>query len=183
MKFLILFLFAVTQLLMTNTAIAQNSSPDPESLALLQAVSRNEYQNVITALNKGADVNTLRPYDAHTPLMIAANRNYVSIAKLLIQSKADLNLTTLFNRTALQIAALNNSFEVAKLLSQQKNMDVNNGGRKCALAVAARQGYIKIVILLAKLKNDQAPTDKCYQSAISMAEYNHHQDIVDLLKQ
>lgn len=154
----------------------------PTTTALLHAVKFNRLDIVKLLLDNHADVNQHRPIDLFTGLIIAAKFDFADIAKLLLANGADVNATSIFLRSALDVAALHNSVNTAKLLVENKTIDVNARGSHCALAVASRQGNIGIVLLLKKLTGAQAPSPACLNKAIQLAEFNHHDDVLSVLK-
>jgi ankyrin repeat protein len=171
-------LFICLLFLALSQIVLADSNPTED---LLEAISDNNLHRAKQAIHEGADVNNKRFYDSYTPLMMTANSNTAQITVLLINAGADINHTTIRNRTALQIAALNGSYEVALVLSSQKNMNTNHGGKQCALATAAGDGNAKIVKALTQLTDDQAPSEKCYTQALKLAERNSHEDVLKLL--
>jgi ankyrin repeat protein len=154
----------------------------PTTTVLLKAVHLNRLDIVKLLLLAHADVNIRRPIDMHTPLMVAARHDLAAIAELLINSGADVNLETLLQRTALHITALANSLSVAQVLVKAKDIDVNIRPNLCALAVAARQGNIGIVLLLKKQTGSKASSPVCLERAIQLAEYNKHEEILAILQ-
>lgn len=154
----------------------------PTKTVLTYATALNRLEIVQLLIKSGADINQVRPLDLHTSLMIAATRNLPTIASVLISGGADINKTTLINRTALQIAAFNGSLEVARILVQQKNMDVNNRGKKCALFVASRQQHLDIVQLLLGLKGTKKPSEKCLSSAKEIALQTKNEQLIQMFK-
>lgn len=153
----------------------------PTTVVLLKAVELNRLEIVKLLLAAHADVNVRRPIDMHTPLMVAAHHDLAPIAEILIAAGADVNLETLFRRTALHISALANSLSVAQVLIKSKDIDVNVRPNVCALAVAARQAHTAIVLLLKKQTGAKASSPVCVERAIEMAQYNKHQEILAIL--
>jgi|GEM_PF-2810654 len=153
------------------------------SSILLRAVKLNEIEMVKLLLDNNADINQVKPVDLFSGLMISAKQNNLVMAKLLISRGIDVTLATILNRNALHIAALHNSVDVAKVLVNETNLDVNVRGNLCALAIAARQDHREIVSLLKNQKGEKAPSQKCLESAINMAEINSHAEVLSILNQ
>ena len=172
---------AANALLKGASPNAVNNSDAPTTTPFIRAAILNRVDIVDLLLKYHADINQARPIDQHTALMIASTRNYAALAELLIVRGAEINIETIFSRTALQIAALNNSLDVAKLLVLQPQIDINHRPDLCALAVASRQGFKEMVILIKEQTGSKAPSEECLQAAIGMAQYNHHQEILDIL--
>ena len=159
-----------------------NNPSAPTTTIFLRAAVLNRVEMIRLMLDHKASIDQGRPIDQHTALMIAATRNNAELAQLLVNRGANINLDTIFSRTALQIAALNNSLAVAKVLLAQENIDVNHRPNLCALAVASRQGFKEMVVLIGGQVEAKAPSLECLQAAIGMAEYNHHEDILAILR-
>lgn len=74
----------------------------------------------------GADVNTTSSSKKFiTALHVAAKKNNIYLANLLIHEGADINLRDAYEPTPLWNAVLNSSFEVIKILVDQKSIDIN----------------------------------------------------------
>ncbi|MBP6869653.1 ankyrin repeat domain-containing protein [Candidatus Babeliales bacterium] len=87
---------------------------------LHDAVRNNDLEQVVILVKEGVDVDSFSDY-GYTALHIAACYNLFDIAKILIESGADIDIVSVpknssKERTSLQIAAQFNSFEVAQLL-------------------------------------------------------------------
>jgi hypothetical protein len=161
---------------------AVNNPSAPTTTIFLRAAVLNRVEMIRLMLDHKASIDQGRPIDHHTALMISATRNNAELAQLLVSRGANINVDTIFSRTALQIAALNNSLAVAKVLLAQENIDVNHRPNLCALAVASRQGFKEMVVLIGGQVEAKAPSVECLQAAIGMAEYNHHEDILAILR-
>jgi len=149
---------------------------------LLRAVKLNRVAIAKLLLDNHADINQTRPIDLFSGLMLASKLNQVDMARLFISKGADVSLYTVSMRNALHIAALNNSIEVAKILVNETNINVNDREELCALAVAARQDHREIVSLLKNLQGSRAPTAKCLERAIDMADFNDHEEVLKILR-
>lgn len=153
------------------------------STILLRAVKLNQVEMVKLLLDNKADINQVKPVDRFSGLMIAAKHNNLEVAKLLISRGIDVSMTTVIGRNALHIAALSDSIDVARVLVNDTNIDVNAREGLCALAVAARQDHREIVSLLKNQEGEKAPSEKCLQKAIQMAEFNEHTEVLRILNQ
>ena len=132
-------------------------------------------------LKLGANPNLAEPISHYTPLMVAAKFQRPEVIESLLNAGALVNQTSVFGRNALHMAALHDSIDVARILIQKTSVDGNARGKLCPLAVASRQGYLEFVkMLLAEYRGSFSET--CYSSAIEMAEYNQHGDVLEALK-
>jgi serine/threonine-protein phosphatase 6 regulatory ankyrin repeat subunit B len=153
----------------------------PTTYPLIKAVKLNHLDIAKLLLEKGANPNINRPIDQQTPLMIAVKQDNPEMIKLLLDFKCDVTAETTFGRNALNISALWNSVRAATVLLEKTDIDVNARNDLCPLAVASRQGHIEMVKLLLAQTNAKASNEKCISSAIEMAKYNKHDEILKLL--
>ncbi len=118
---------------------------EAEDASLLSAILDNNKENVITALEKGANVRAL--YQGKTTTMSLALRNgNIPIATLLLAEsiKINGNDTTLLHYAA-KYSALN---AITELLNQGININMQDMHGKTALHYAARFGTILTIRLL-----------------------------------
>jgi ankyrin repeat protein len=153
----------------------------PTTTTFLKAVKSNRLEIVKLLLDSHADINQQRPLDLFSGLMITAKHDYAEMAKELVDRGANVNLETVLGRTALHVAALNNSFSVAQILVSAKDIDVNARPDLCAMAVAARQGFKSIVLLLKKQVGFRASSPVCLDKAIELAKLNNHEEVSIIL--
>mmetsp|Transcript_26823 Transcript_26823/g.74909 ORF Transcript_26823/g.74909 Transcript_26823/m.74909 type:complete len:214 (+) Transcript_26823:59-700(+) len=107
---------------------------------LLVACRDGVFEGVVAALNRGADVETRRPFAVTpdgsslevkgrgpglTPLMYAAQGGFVAICKELLRAKADPNAEEIDGLRPLHFAAGAKSFEACELL-------IKHGAETCA---------------------------------------------------
>jgi uncharacterized protein len=81
------------------------------------AVFAEQPDMVSRLLDKGAKVNARAPNE-QTPLMLAAKNGNITIAKLLLNAKADTELKDQHGETALTLARKDNNTDLARLLEQ-----------------------------------------------------------------
>ena len=89
---------------------------------MLEGIKQNDLKKVAWALNLGLDINTL--LDGFTPLHLAAYGDNMELAKLLIDSGADLEAKNENGETPLHLAAWGDNIEIAKFLIDS-GADVN----------------------------------------------------------
>lgn len=118
------------------------------------------------------------------PIMAAAKDNSVDIAKKLIDSGIDVNMTYKQEMTALMVAAQFNSVDVAKLLiANGAEIDAANEEGKTALVFVAQYNSLDVAKLLIKkganINAELCPFGKL--TILSLAVKNKSIDIVKLL--
>ncbi len=83
---------------------------------LLRGVRDGDIKLVQEALDKGANIDAQDPHEGWSALMIAIDENKESIAKLLLDKGAKVNLQPSGNNSALSLAAMNNNTDITNLL-------------------------------------------------------------------
>ncbi|CAM9197450.1 unnamed protein product [Scytosiphon promiscuus] len=86
------------------------------SAALLRSVARDNFAGVASAIQSGADVESLHHATGETALMIAGRLGNVKIMDLLLQSSSSLSSTNRRGYTALHLASLDGISPVVQLL-------------------------------------------------------------------
>lgn len=109
------------------------------------------------------EINDQRSIDYNTALMIAARWNLKEIADVLIENKANLNLGSLGNKSALTIACNWGSTDVVKSLLARNDVDLNVNTTlslpplKNALGAALFMGRTELVDLILNHSENIAP--------------------------
>ncbi|MEM8718950.1 MAG: ankyrin repeat domain-containing protein [Cyanobacteria bacterium P01_G01_bin.39] len=123
-------------------------------------IEESVYAIVDILINAGAEVNCRDSHHGTIPLMMAIIKNYHSVAKLLIEAGADLDLISqpdpnsffvgeVKNRTALHIAVeLEQINTVRMLLEAGANSQIQNSDNQTPLDVAIVKNQTKIAELL-----------------------------------
>ncbi len=108
---------------MLATGIDVNTTTGTGTSGLFYAVTNGNLEAVKTLLDHGANpnarvagVNGSFSGMGTTPLLIAAQRNYTAIAELLLEHKANVQVSDSFGLTALHYAAKRNNFGLAREL-------------------------------------------------------------------
>jgi ankyrin repeat protein len=160
---------------------------------LLQATNRGDIEAVRKALEQGADVNTRISEGAGKTapvLVIAAAGRHVEIVNLLLERGADVNAKVTEGRgkdsTALMVALSNGNANLVKLLLEHgADTNAKNIGGMTILMIAAQVGDAEIIKLLMEHGADVNAKVTEGQSqgwtALAVAEWQNHPDIVDLL--
>src|SRR5262245_34059938 len=164
-------------LLMVVGAAAAN-----DDLRLVDAMQRQDGQQVRTLLGKQADVN-LRSEDGSTALLWAAHWNDLETAELLIRAGADANAANDLRMTPLSQACTNaNSKLVGLLLTAGANPNTPIGTGETPLMTCARAGAADAVhTLLARGADVNAKEPTQNQTALMWAAAEHHQAVLRTL--
>ena len=121
---------------------ADYSSPKAKQFLLfLEALESGNVDSVKNFIEDGVNVNI--SHSGVTPLMIAASKGLVEIAKMIIQAGANVNEQNDEGWTALHKAASdqNKSSIVALLMESGINLDLKNKSGKTALQLAEENGH------------------------------------------
>eukprot|EP01039_Chlorochromonas_danica_P006056 gene6056-6670_t len=123
--------------------------------ALHWAAQFGRKETVLALLDLGAKVNRRASKDKVTALMLASREGFKSIISILIQRKADANMTDLFGWTALHFAASWGRRDSAHLLIVDGFADLNarafgqdKSGGIPPLIVAAKGGHVEVMKVL-----------------------------------
>ena len=147
-------LLVATLFCFATAASAQTPTP---AQSLKKAVLKSDLAAAEALLKAGTDPNApieIVPGSATTYLITAATANSLDMAKLLLQSKAQVNQVDAFKTTALMTAAgKGNVALVTLLLASGADVRAKDDDGKDALALAKEGGHAAVVTLLeAKLK-------------------------------
>src|SRR5262245_59644418 len=166
-----------TALLMVVGAAAAN-----DDLRLVDAMQRQDGQQVRALLGKRADVN-LRSEDGSTALLWAAHWNDLRMAELLIRAGADANAANDFRMTPLSQACTNGSAELVDLLLKAgANPDTPIGTGETPLMTCARTGSADAVrMLLGRGANVNAKEPTQNQTAAMWAAAERHTQVLRTL--
>lgn len=167
-----------------KSLLASGVSPDTEfktDTALTYSLKHDSLDMTRLLLEHHANPDLVQPISQFTPLIVAAKYNQADALSLLLDYHANVNFTGVFGRGPLHVAALHHSLDAARVLLQKTDIDVNARGSLCPLAVASRQGHLDFVQLLIQ-ESKKAFSKKCIDSSKSMADYNHHSEVLKLLE-
>ncbi len=116
--------------------------------ALIIAADDGNVGEVVSLVNRGADVNAKNKY-GNTVLICAAEKGHIDVIKLLIAFGANLNAEGNKGCTALMEAASRCRIEVVKLLiSFGANVNARQDNGKTALSIAFSHGHTEVIKLL-----------------------------------
>ncbi len=102
----------------------QDNRPQPPAVDIWLAAAQGNLDALEQHLAAGTDVNAKEPYNAGTPLMLAALTGQTSAAEMLIENGAEVDTKNNDGSTALLIAAFFGHPETLRLLIE-KGADVN----------------------------------------------------------
>lgn len=143
----------LTALLLTllSAFLAASSLAEGRSKSrdLLQAAHRGETKKVERLLKSNADVNTGRPGEGSTALILACTKGHKTVVRLLLKNGAKVNATNVNGWTALMGAAANGHVAIAKLLLERKaDVNAKHSYGWTALKLASKKGHKKMRDLL-----------------------------------
>jgi ankyrin repeat protein len=168
-----------------------NTSPD----AFYRAVESAETRVVSTLLNM-QNINpqllvNMQSKEGWTPLMQATTNCDEEMVKLLLQHKADVNISRPNGMTALLQAFMQyapckkeNRIKIINMLLDQPNININvkTDSGITPLMYAAADGYTAIVQRLLEMGADPTPQDKYKRTAVDFALSKEHEEIAELIK-
>ncbi len=140
---------------------------------LLNAVERNDLDNVIELINNDANLD-VKTKDNETPLIKASYKGYVKIAKELIKAGAKLDEQDAEGNTALMYASDRGYIEIVKeLIKAGANLDLQSRRiENTALMRAVYRGHIEIIKELVEAGANVELSDKKGWKTIDMARNN-----------
>ncbi len=156
----------------TKKSEEKENKEKEENKKLIKAINHGNIIEVQNAIKNGANVNApdTSAGAKWTPLMTAAFRGNFPIAKLLIESGADVNASNAYGDTPLYLAA-NTSFELAKLLLEKgANVNGSYSNNLTPLMRASIDGKIETVKLLLANGADPKFVNKDRRDAYSYAK-------------
>lgn len=146
--------------------------PGPPNAQLLSYAGKGDIRYVKYIIVKlDADVNAKDPEHGLTALQIAAMKNYMDIAKYLIEKGADVNTRSETGFTPLHTAAMFGSAQVGKILLEN-GADINAAtadSLATPLICAAQNGHSEMVRLLLENGADVKPKNSGGEEALGFA--------------
>lgn len=118
-----------------------------------------------------------------TPLWLASSNGHSNAVSLLIENKANIEISDLEGQTPLWKAAENGNYSVVELLIKGgANLEAKNDLRGLTpLGRAAEKGHYSVVKLLVKGGANIEARDRDDRTPLYQAAYHRHESIVDLL--
>jgi ankyrin repeat protein len=134
---LVLLLFVSTFLLLFLCPI---KSTNEETLRYASEIGN--IQRVISALNRGANIDSVNYY-CETSLMIAAYRGRVDVVRHLLNSGSDVNKKNVFGITALMYAIEGGDYKIVSILLNSKANPnaIDKNGLTALMRVARKQNF------------------------------------------
>ncbi|MBS2040572.1 ankyrin repeat domain-containing protein [bacterium] len=137
--------------------------------ALMGAVVANDLELAEWLLERNANPNLIAS-DGWTPLLLAADHDFVEMAALLLRWKAELGATNEFDQTGLHVAAWQNHLEMAQFLLE-RGIEVGYGDEdgNTALHLAAGEPVPEMLKLLAPVIGVNTPNEGTGATALMVA--------------
>ncbi|HEX8844826.1 MAG TPA: ankyrin repeat domain-containing protein [Pyrinomonadaceae bacterium] len=141
-----------------------------EAVPLLKAIKRNRTEEALALLKQGADIN-LKNKLQETPLICAAYAGNIAVAKVLVESGAEVNAQSIPARySALLWAALNGHAEIVRLLIKAgADVNVQDWEANTPLMRAAQSGHREVVEDLIAAGADKNARNKEGKTALTIA--------------
>jgi len=172
MKIGLIWVIRTSWILWLLTLPAQASS-------LGDLVRKGDVAAVTSALDKGAAIDEM---DGVTALYIACEVGNVELAKLLIDRKADVNLTVSWQRTPLYAANKGGYADIVKLLLDNGANPNQVAKAQTPLHVAAEKGCLQCVIYLVDAGAEVNALTSTGNPPIHLAKLGGHEDVVAYLR-
>ncbi|XP_061169144.1 ankyrin-1-like [Saccostrea echinata] len=173
----------VVKLFLKYTEGKMKTSNGEESLpSLLAAIESCNKVIVSLLLENGANVNTKDRWSMDNPLYVAAGLGNLDIIKLLIERKADTEMTAKRGRTPLINACRNGCTQAAQcLLENGANVNKHDDQNCTPLLHASMNGHVDIVKLLLGNKADITLHSVRGNSPLYIASFWGHVEVVEEL--
>lgn len=150
--------------------------------SLHDAVRRNDKNEVLRLIKKGANINALDSM-GFTPLHEAAMKGRVEIAKILISKGAKVNSRTgIYRLSPLYQAALMRRYEIIRLLAKNgANMNIRDSQGSTPLMTSVENGSTKTALLLISLGAKVNLATKGGTTPLDLAVSRSHKETVKAL--
>jgi ankyrin repeat protein len=181
----LLLLLSITVILMSCKS-SKDSANDRNNYKLLFAsCKKGDFNSVKELIDEGIDINHKEKIDDisdGTPLILCSMIGEEKIAKLLLDSGSDVNMTNNLNETPLMLVSLSGSIKIAELLLRNDaKVNEQNKEGQTALVFAVSNKRKEISELIIKAKCDVDIKDNDGSSALMYAVSYDLFDIVKLL--
>ncbi|CAE7946096.1 unnamed protein product [Symbiodinium sp. KB8] len=174
----------VVRLLLEAGAAKDLMYPKTHGHTALMLASAAGHAGVVGLLMEAAADPALRGRHGHTALMLASLSGRAEVLRLLLEASPAKDLQDVFGQSALMSASHAGHTAAVGLLLEAgaaKNLR-NNMGRNTALMLAASAGHAGVVHLLLKAGADQRLEDDTGISALMLASWGGHTEVVRLLE-
>ena len=136
------------------------------------AIGKGNLEIVEYLINHGAGLNSFNE-NKRTPIMLACEKKFIMVVKLLVSAGAEVDLPTKSGNTCLHYVCSFNfpSFEIAQYLIENC-IDINatNARGRSSLMIACKKGNDDIVRLLLSFGADISLIDKNGQNALDFVK-------------
>lgn len=169
--------------IIASFAVAQQTPPSPDELALFEAAYIGKLDEVERLVRGGTAVDAVDP-ENRTPMMFAAFNGHRQVVSFLLTEGAEPDSKDANGRTALMYAASGPYAETVELLLDSgAEIDVQGTLEGfTALMTAAAEGQVEVAQLLLERGADPAIEDVDGDTALSFAKQNGHSAVVELLE-
>ncbi len=152
------------------------------SADIFDAVRAGDVEKVKALLQADPKLAAARTEDGSTALHLAALEGHSAIARLLLDSQAQVNARGLREETPLHMAMYDGHREMAELLlSSQADISAQNTAGETPLHIAARKGHRELVALLLEHHADMNAKDRQDATPLHAAVAEGHKEVAELL--
>ncbi len=150
--------------------------------SICSATSNDKVTMVRYLIKAGADLNLVYIKDRSTPLSIASYKGYVRLVRLLIESKAKLDLKDNQGRSALWLAVSRGKLEVVRcLIKAGANINLTNIQGVAPLSVVSISDHDKLAKLLIRADTKIDMQDNLGRTALWFASNSGAEKVVRYL--
>ncbi len=155
--------------------------PYDDDFNLIMSASKGHVKNVMSLLERKADINAVT-VDGISALMYATENRNSEMVSLLLRNDAEPNLKPYNGVTALISACQSNYFEIAEyLITNDANVNLSDQEGATGIHYAAAYNYDDLVEMLIFFNADFKKTDKDGNPPIITAAFNNCFETVDIL--
>jgi ankyrin repeat protein len=153
---------------------------DGKGNTLMTVAAQNGSEDVVQLLLRHPtfDLEEAKNLVGKTPLMVAAERGYLAIVKLLLDASVAIDDVDDSNRTAMMLAAARGRTAVVQVLLQRgSDVDHKDFNDDTALNLAALEGHLTTVQLLQTYKAKPDLRNLQGRNAAALARSNKHREV------
>ncbi|XP_071086322.1 ankyrin-3-like, partial [Haliotis cracherodii] len=148
------------------------------------SIVNNDGDNILHQACKGGDMETVkkvlaqnkldinrRSKNRETPVMMAASAGHGELVDFLVNTGADMSLVNTGGDNILHQACRVGDEETVRRVIAQSKLDINSRSKnsETPVMIAAKAGYVKLVVFLMKKRADMSLANKCGENILHQA--------------